>query len=113
PPGSARGKGPPDAAIERLPGGAIRLLPPPVAAALRLGLYELLFADGTPDHAAVDQAVELVKIAKAGHASGFVNAILRRAAREREQLTADLLGDDSTPEAAATAHSAPLRLARG
>ena len=90
----------------------MRLLDPPVAAALRLGLYELLFADGTPDHAAVDQAVELVKIAKAAHAAGFVNAVLRRAAREREELTADLLGDDSTPEAAATAHSAPLWLAR-
>jgi 16S rRNA (cytosine967-C5)-methyltransferase len=88
----------------------MRLLDPPVAAALRLGLYELLFADGTPDHAAVDQAVELVKIAKAGHAGGFVNAILRRAAREREELTAALLEDDSTPEAAAVAHSAPLWL---
>jgi 16S rRNA (cytosine967-C5)-methyltransferase len=83
-----------------------------VAASLRLGLYELLFADATPDHAAVDQAVELVKIAKAGHASGFVNAILRRAARERAELTETLLADDSTPEAAAVAHSAPLWLAR-
>src|SRR6201999_3611370 len=110
--GSVQRRGTSDAAIEKLSGRAIRLLDPPVAAALRLGLYELLFADGTPDHAAVDQAVELVKIAKAGHASGFVNAILRRAAREREGLTADLLGDDSTPEAAATAHSAPLWLAR-
>jgi 16S rRNA (cytosine967-C5)-methyltransferase len=110
--GSVQRRGTSDAAIERLSGRALRLLDPPVAAALRLGLYELLFADGTPDHAAVDQAVELVKIAKAGHASGFVNAILRRAAREREELTAALLGDDSTPEAAATAHSAPLWLAR-
>jgi 16S rRNA (cytosine967-C5)-methyltransferase len=110
--GSVQRRGTSDAAIEKLSGRAMRLLDPPVAAALRLGLYELLFADGTPDHAAVDQAVELVKIAKASHASGFVNAILRRAAREREQLTADLLGDDSTSEAAATAHSAPLWLAR-
>jgi 16S rRNA (cytosine967-C5)-methyltransferase len=110
--GSVQRRGTSDAAIEKLSGRAMRLLDPPVAAALRLGLYELLFADGTPDHAAVDQAVELVKIAKAGHASGFVNAILRRAAREREKLTADLLDDDSTPEAAATAHSAPLWLAR-
>jgi 16S rRNA (cytosine967-C5)-methyltransferase len=104
------------AAAERLEldgrGRAIRLLDPPVAAALRLGLYELLFADATPDHAAVDQAVELVKIAKAAHASGFVNAILRRAARERAELTAALLGDDSTPEAASIAHSAPLWLVR-
>ncbi|HTT95518.1 MAG TPA: transcription antitermination factor NusB [Solirubrobacterales bacterium] len=110
--GSVQRRGTADAAIERLSGRAIRLLDPPVAAALRLGLYELLFADGTPDHAAVDQAVELVKVAKAGHARGFVNAILRRAAREREELTGALLDDDSTPEAAAVAHSAPLWLAR-
>jgi 16S rRNA (cytosine967-C5)-methyltransferase len=110
--GSVQRKGTTDAAIEKLSGRAIRLLDPPVAAALRLGLYELLFADGTPDHAAVDQAVELTKIAKAGHASGFVNANLRRAGREREALTEALLGDDSTPEAAAVAHSAPLWLAR-
>ena len=38
--------------------------------------------------------------------------MLRRAARERESLGAALLGDDSTPESAAVAHSAPLWLAR-
>ncbi len=101
-----------DAAIERLADRSTRLLDPPVLAALRLGLYELLFADGTPDHAAVDQAVELVKGTDSAHASGFVNAILRRAAREREALRTALLEDDSTPEAAAIAHSAPLWLAR-
>jgi 16S rRNA (cytosine967-C5)-methyltransferase len=110
--GSVQRRGTTDAAIERLAGRSIRLLDPPVLAALRLGLYELLFADGTPDHAAVDQAVELVKGAGATHASGLVNAVLRRAARERAQLTAALLEDDSTPEAAAVAHSAPLWLAR-
>jgi 16S rRNA (cytosine967-C5)-methyltransferase len=83
-----------------------------VLAALRMGMYELLFADGTPDHAAVDQAVELAKGAGAVHASGLVNAVLRRAAREREALVEALLRDDSTPEAAAVAHSAPLWLAQ-
>lgn len=101
-----------DAAIERLAERSPRLLDPPILAALRLGLYELLFAAGTPDHAAVDQAVELAKAAGAGHAAGLVNAVLRRAARERVELTASLLGDDSTPERAAIAHSAPLWLAR-
>lgn len=101
-----------DAAVERLADRSTRLLDPPVLAALRLGLYELLFADASPDHAAVDQAVELVKGAGAAHAAGFVNAVLRRAGREREQLTSALLGDDSTPEAAAVAHSAPLWLVR-
>ncbi len=110
--GAVQRRGTSDAAIERLAGRSTRLLDPPVLAALRLGLYELLFSDGTPDHAAVDQAVELVKGAGAAHASGLVNAVLRRATRERATLTASLLEDDSTPEAAAVAHSAPLWLAR-
>jgi 16S rRNA (cytosine967-C5)-methyltransferase len=109
--GAVQRRGTSDVAIERLAGRSTRLLDPPVLAALRLGLYELLFADATPDHAAVDQAVELVKGAGAAHASGLVNAVLRRAVREREQLTQDLLGDDSTPAAAAVADSAPQWLA--
>jgi len=110
--GAVQRRGTADAAIERLAERSTRLLDPPVLAGLRLGLYELLFSDSTPDHAAVDQAVELVKRAGAAHAAGLVNAVLRRAARERDELTASLLGDDSTPEAAAIAHSAPLWLAR-
>ncbi len=110
--GAVQRRGTADAAIESLAGRSTRLLDSPVLTALRLGLYELLFADATPDHAAVDQAVELAKQAGAAHASGLVNAVLRRAIREREDLTACLLGDDSTPEAAAVAHSAPLWLAR-
>jgi 16S rRNA (cytosine967-C5)-methyltransferase len=110
--GAVQRRGTADAAIERLAGRSTRLLDPPVLASLRLGLYELLFADATPDHAAVDQAVELAKRGGAAHASGLVNAVLRRAIREREELTASLLDDDSTPEAAAIAHSAPLWLAR-
>jgi 16S rRNA (cytosine967-C5)-methyltransferase len=110
--GAVQRRGTADAAIERLAERSLRLLDPPVLAALRLGLYELLFAAATPDHAAVDQAVELVKEAGASHASGLVNAVLRRAVREREGLVAELLGDDATPEAAAVADSAPLWLAR-
>jgi 16S rRNA (cytosine967-C5)-methyltransferase len=109
--GAVQRRGTSDVAIEQLAGRSIRLLDPPVVAALRLGLFELLFADATPDHAAVDQAVELVKAAGAGHASGFANAILRRAIRERAQLTTQLLDDDSNPAAAAVADSAPKWLA--
>jgi 16S rRNA (cytosine967-C5)-methyltransferase len=109
--GAVQRRGTADAAIERLAERSTRLLDPPVLAALRLGLYELLFADATPDHAAVDQAVELVKGAGASHASGLVNAVLRRAARERETVAGSLLSDDSTPAKAAIAHSAPIWLA--
>ena len=86
-------------------------------AALRLGLFELLWSE-TADHAAVDQAVELAKAGtrrsgaphgRARAASGFVNALLRRAASEREELLGSL--DDSTPAGAAVAHSYPEWLA--
>jgi 16S rRNA (cytosine967-C5)-methyltransferase len=110
--GAVQRRGTIEAALERLVDRPLREVDPPVLAGLRLGVYELLFADGTPDHAAVDQAVELVKRAGAAHASGFVNAVLRRVGRERGALVEALLGDDSTPEAAAVKHSAPLWLAQ-
>lgn len=109
--GAVQRRGTSDVAIERLAKRSTRLLDPPVLAALRLGLYELLFADATPDHAAVDQAVELTKAAGAAHASGLVNAVLRRAVRERAQLVAQLLADDGDPGAAAVADSVPKWLA--
>jgi 16S rRNA (cytosine967-C5)-methyltransferase len=110
--GTVQRRGTVDAALERLVDRPLREIDPPVLAGLRLGLYELLFADGTPDHAAVDQAVELVKRAGASHASGFVNAVLRRVGREREALVEALLCDDSTAESAAVKYSAPLWLAQ-
>jgi 16S rRNA (cytosine967-C5)-methyltransferase len=107
--GAIQRRGTLDRLIERLAQRPTGELDPPVAAALRLGLYELLFAAGTPDHAAVDQAVRLARQAGAGRAAGLVNAVLRRAARERGELLAPL--DDSTPEGAALAHSYPRWLA--
>ncbi len=91
----------------------------PALAALRLGLFELLFSDAPAEHAAVDQAVSLAKRAlraagaprgRVEASCGFVNALLRRAAGERQELLAGL--DDSSPEGAAIAHSYPEWLAR-
>jgi 16S rRNA (cytosine967-C5)-methyltransferase len=53
-------------------------LDPSVRAALRLGLYQLLFLDRVPAHAAVDTSVRLVARRRG---AGLVNAVLRRAAR--------------------------------
>jgi 16S rRNA (cytosine967-C5)-methyltransferase len=81
----------------------------PVLAALRLGLYELLYLAGSPDYAVVGDAVELAKAnARGGH--GLVNAVLRRAAREGAALLAAL--SDATPAAAAIMHSHPEWIAR-
>lgn len=74
--------------------------------ALRLGLFEIFFSGAAAEHAAVDQAVELTRLAGESRAAGFVNAILRRAIREREEITARL-ADDSTPDSCAFAHSIP------
>jgi 16S rRNA (cytosine967-C5)-methyltransferase len=81
----------------------VRTLDAPVLAALRLGLYQLVFLDGVPEHAAINESVELAKghAGKGGHK--LVNAVLRRAAAERPALPAD-----STPQGAAVAHSVPL-----
>jgi len=77
-------------------------LDPPTLAALRLGLYQLVFLDGVAAHAAVGESVEL---AKGGRGGGhkLVNAVLRRAARG--ELPA--LPADDTPAGAAIAHSYP------
>jgi 16S rRNA (cytosine967-C5)-methyltransferase len=67
-------------------------LDPAVRAALRIGAWELLFGD-TPEHAAVDQAVEVSRALGSGPASGLVNAVLRKAripARVDEADAADL-----------------------
>jgi 16S rRNA (cytosine967-C5)-methyltransferase len=95
--------------IERLADRPVSELDPPLRAALRVGLYELVFGTATPHHAAVDQAVALARDAGAARGAGLVNAVLRRAARGRGELVAAL--DDSTPQAAALAHSYPPWLA--
>jgi len=55
---------------------------------LAIGAAQLLFLD-VPDHAAVDSAVRLAQEdAKLSHAGGFINAVLRRVARERDMILA-------------------------
>lgn len=96
--------------IEVLAERPLTRLDPPVLAALRLGLYELLYLAGSPDRAVVDDAVELAKRERrAGH--GLVNAVLRRAAREGAAALLATLSD-ATPEQAALMYSHPCWIAR-
>ncbi|HEY3829292.1 MAG TPA: 16S rRNA (cytosine(967)-C(5))-methyltransferase RsmB [Solirubrobacteraceae bacterium] len=107
--GAVQRRGTLDYVIERLAGRAPEQLDAPLLAALRLGLYELLYLAGAPDHAVVADAVELAK-SGGGRGHGLVNAVLRRATREGRTLL-DQLGEE-TPERAALAHSHPLWVAR-
>src|ERR1700761_171263 len=52
-----------------------------VAVVLRMAIYQLRYLERIPAHAAVHEAVELVKRHKRS-AAGFVNAVLRKANRE-------------------------------
>lgn len=51
---------------------------------LRVGLYQLLYAENIPDNAAVSESVELAKAFKKKSASGFVNALLRNFIRRNK-----------------------------
>ncbi|HEY1689623.1 MAG TPA: 16S rRNA (cytosine(967)-C(5))-methyltransferase RsmB [Solirubrobacteraceae bacterium] len=98
-----------DHVIERLTSRAPSKLDGAVLAALRTGLYELIYLDNAAAHAVVDDAVELVKRSGSrGH--GLVNATLRRAAREPADLLAGL--NDRTAAAAAIMHSHPPWMAQ-
>ena len=83
-------------------------LEPPVLAALRLGLFQIVFLGGVSDYAAVNESVELAKHDSRGGAQ-LVNAVLRRATRDAPARFAKL--DDRTPQRAAVLHSVPDWLA--
>jgi 16S rRNA (cytosine967-C5)-methyltransferase len=99
-----------DHLIQQLAERPATALDPPLLAAVRLGLYELVYSSGVPDYAVVADAVQLAKThARAGH--GLVNAVLRRAGRDgADALLATL--SDRTPQAAAVMHSHPEWIAR-
>ena len=100
------------ATLDHLAAGLLRPglaeLEPAVLAALRLGLFQLLFLDAIPDHAAVGESVELAKRSSPGGAK-LVNAVLRRASREGAALLQKL--NDRTAQDAAVRHSIPTWLA--
>ena len=107
--GAVQRRGTLDHIAGRLLSRRLGSLDPPVLAALRLGLFQILYLDGIADHAAVHESVELAKRSRPA-AAGLVNAVLRRAATEGREIVGGL--HDRDPEAAALAHSVPVWLAR-
>jgi 16S rRNA (cytosine967-C5)-methyltransferase len=108
--GTVQRRGTLDHVVSRFSSRPVERLDAAVVAALRLGLFQILYLDGIADHAAVNESVELCKrAARGGGGAGLVNAVLRRATREGRAIVAAL--DDSTPERAALLHSVPGWLA--
>jgi len=72
-------------------------LHPAALLSLRLGLFQLLHMDRIPPHAAVHESVELARAYGAAHAAAMVNAILRRALREKAEPKRATLAVALTP----------------
>ncbi len=64
----------------------LREVEPGVRVLLRLGLYQLLFVQSIPPSAAVNESVRLCREKGFSRSAGFVNGILRAAAREGRVL---------------------------
>jgi 16S rRNA (cytosine967-C5)-methyltransferase len=73
-----------DKIIEHFTGKKLGKLDLPVLLALRLGLYQMRFMTKIPARAAINESVEIVKQERLVSAASFVNAVLRRAAKEAD-----------------------------
>ena len=88
--------------IARLYRGDAAALETPVPNILRTGLYQLLFTDRIPPFAAVNEAVGIAK-KSCPAAAGLVNAILRNALREKENIAwPDMAKDPARPSPSST-----------
>jgi 16S rRNA (cytosine967-C5)-methyltransferase len=72
--------------IDRVSSVPFRKMQPLVADVLLVSVYQLLFMDRIPSHAAVSEGVELCKKYNGTRAAGLVNAVLRRVAEQGVEL---------------------------
>lgn len=80
--GVLRWRGRLDFIISRFSSTRFNKISPKVLNILRLALFQIIYLDRIPDSAAVNTAVDLAKRSGAPWVVGFVNALLRKAARE-------------------------------
>lgn len=78
-----------DAVIERYTGRSVSRLHPALHQILRMGIYQILYMDAVPDSAACNEAVRLAKKHGPARLSGFVNGVLRNAARDEQKRRRD------------------------
>ena len=89
--GTVRRRGTLDAVLAPRSRRPIARLSGPVRTALRLALYQVLFLDRVPAHAAVDHAVSWVRRGAGAKTAGYVNAVLRAAVA---QVTGPAVGKE-------------------
>src|SRR5205823_6395554 len=94
-----------DRTIEHFASREVEKLDLPVALALRIGVYQLRLLTRIPQSAAVNESVNLVKMARMKSAATFVNAVLRRVIREPNYDPAAGAADQTERLAIETSHS--------
>ncbi|GAB7053903.1 MULTISPECIES: 16S rRNA (cytosine(967)-C(5))-methyltransferase RsmB [unclassified Paenibacillus] len=102
--GTIQRQGTIDYFLEKFVKGGLAKLQPWVRSLLRLSFYQLYYLDRIPEHAVVNEAVQLAK--RRGHQgiSGMVNGVLRNVLRRKAELVLpDGLPDDQRI-ALATSH---------
>lgn len=87
-----------DARIEQLTKRSVNRLHPAVRQILRMGIYQICYMDAVPVSAACNESVRLAKKHAPARLSGFVNGVLRNAAREENLKEMDLSQRFSSPE---------------
>ncbi len=97
-----------DQVIEHFANRKFEKLDLSVRVALELGLYQLRFLTRIPASAAVNESVTMVRASREQSAAGFVNAVLRRAAREPNYEPAADFSDPIEKLSVETSH--PRRL---
>jgi 16S rRNA (cytosine967-C5)-methyltransferase len=93
-----------DHLIEHFAGRPLLKLDAEIVTILRLSLYQLLHLDRVPAAAAVDEAVNLARLARKPSATGFVNGVLRSVVRQRNRLPLPARPEDAGDRAAALAY---------
>jgi len=85
--GVVRWQGYLDAIIEKFSSHPLKQMKPLTVAALRVGLYQLVFLDRVPESAAINETVQALKLARQPKwLTGFVNGVLRTMVRQRAGL---------------------------
>lgn len=79
--------------IERYSRRLVGKLDLDVLIALRMGIYQIRYLTRIPESAAVNESVNLVKRARLASATGMVNAVLRNAARHKDDKAGEGIRD--------------------
>lgn len=84
-----------DTVLDRFISSGIKKQKPVIRGILRSALYQIMYMDRVPDSAACNEAVRLAKLHGMDGLSGFVNGVLRNAARDKNSGGSRITGFQS------------------